>query len=317
MENHIGHAAMKKTHHIRYPVSAKQGMLLCLLPPATFGVFHFGVEALVVILTSLSCCWLMGLILRWQEGKPVNLYHPGSLITGLLIGMTCTAAIPLYMVVIGCCTAEFLGKKVLVNERGNLLNPAVLGRTAIAIFETFDPVQYADLSTGASPLFKSAGGIFRPEYLDAFLGTTKGAIGETSALILLVVGFIALRFIVLKWHAAVAMIATVPLTVLMLPAPVEVVAHAPWVMEPLFFLIGGPTLLIAFFFLTDPATTPKTPAGGIIFGVCTGIMAVTGKLYTSIPGVEMYGILVMNLLTPLLNRLSFRSPQEAYRYEKN
>lgn len=291
----------------RKKISAKEAILYCLLPPATFGVLYFGIDALWVLLTGMASAWATAVLLRWAEDKPLSLYHPGSLVTGLLIGMTCTSTIPLYMVVIGSCTAEFLGKKVFRNQNGNIFNPAVLGRSAVAIFETIDPPQYADLSTGASTLFKAAGGIIPPEYWHAFMGTTKGAIGETSDIILLTVGFIALRFIVLKWQAALALILTVPLAVLVFPAPADVVGHAPWVMNPLLFLIGGPTLLMAFFFLTDPATTPKTPAGCVIFGVCVGVMAVAGKLYTTIPGVEMYGILVMNFLTPQLNRLSFKS----------
>lgn len=300
---------------LRKRLSAKDGLLLCLLPPATFGVFYFGFDAFMVLFASTFSAWAMAIVIRWTENKPIKLYQPGPLITGLLIGMTCTAAIPLYMVVIGSCAAEVIGKKVLVGKHGNIFNPAVLGRSFVAIFETIDPVQYADLSSGASTLFKAAGGIIHPEYIAAFLGTTKGSIGETSDLILLLVGVLVLRFVVLKWHAAVAMICTVPLAVLAFPAPADVVGHAPWVMDPLLFLIGGPTMLMALFFLTDPATTPKTPAGGIIFGVCVALMAVYGKLYTSIAGVEMYGILVMNLLTPYLNRLSFRPAAMRVRYE--
>ena len=300
---------------LRKHLSAKDSLLLCLLPPAIFGIWYFGFDAFLVLATATFSAWAMAIIICLAENKPVKLYHPGSLITGLLIGMTCTSAIPLYMVVIGSCTAEVLGKKVLVGRYGNLFNPAVLGRSAVAIFETIDPVEYADLSTGASTLFKAAGGVFQPDYMASFLGLTKGAIGETSTLILLIVGFVVLRHVVLKWHAAIALICTVPLAVLVFPAPADVIGHAPWVMNPLLFLIGGPTLLMALFFLTDPATTPKTPAGGIIFGVAVGLMAVAGKLYTTIAGVEMYGILVMNLLTPWLNRLSFRPASMRYRYE--
>lgn len=297
--------------------TAKEKLLFCLMPPTLFGIAFFEVSALFVVATAVFSCWLMAILLRWVDGESIDYYHPGSLITGLLIGMTCSAATPLYMIVIGCCAAEFFGKRVFRNASGNVFNPAVLGRSAIAIFETIDPVQYADLSTGASTLFKSAGGIIPPEYLGAFLGTTKGAIGETSALLLIISGLIVLKYVVIKRHAAVALIITVPVAVAVLPAPVDVIGHAPWVMDPFLFLIGGPTLLMAFFFLTDPSTTPKTPAGGVIFGVGVGVMAVLGKLYTSVPGVEMYGILLMNLLTPTLNKLTFKTSAMRYSYDGN
>jgi electron transport complex protein RnfD len=284
---------------------AKNCVIQLVLAPTAFGIWYFGLGALAVVSTAVVTCYITGLVLCLMEGRSPRWNHPGSILTGLLIGLTCGAATPLYMIVVGGIVAEFLGKTVLTGARGNFLNPAVLGRTAIAILETIDPIEYADLSTGASTLFKEAGGLLEPETINALLGFTKGAIGETSAVILLIVGVIMLRYVVIKRHAAIAMIITVPIAVAILPPTPEIVGHAPWVVNPFLFLIGGPTLLLALFFVTDPATTPNTVAGSILFGVGVGLFAVLGKLYTTIAGVEMYGILVMNLLTPYLNRLSF------------
>ncbi len=292
----------------RAALGAKWCVVALLLPPALFGVGHFGPGALAVLATSVISCYALGIVFRVVAGRAFRWDHPGSLLTGALIGLTCGPATPLHMVVTGAVVAEFLGKIVLSRRGGNYLNPAVLGRSAIALWETWNPIPYADLSTGASTLFKAAGGLLRPQYLDALLGTGKGAIGETSALILIGVGALMLRYVVVKRHAALAMIVTVPLAVLALPPGTEIVGHAPWVANPILFLIGGPTLLLAFFFMTDPATTPQTVAGSVLFGIGVALIAVFGRLYTDIAGVEMYGILVMNLLTPYLNRFSFQSP---------
>lgn len=299
----------------RSQLGAKLSVVLLLLPPALFGVLYFGWGALVVILASVISCWTMAILIRWANNEPITLFHPGSIITGLLIGMTCGPMLPLYMIIVGACVAEFLGKVILRNGRDNIFNPAVLGRSAIAILETVDPVPYADLSTGASTLFKSAGGIIRPEYIDAFMGTSKGAIGETSALILIIVGYLMLRYVVIKRHAALAAIITVLIAVWVLPPVADVVGHAPWVMDPFLFLIGGPMLLLSFFFVTDPVTTPNTIAGATVFGIGVGLFAVLGKLYTNIAGVEMYGILIMNMFTPFLNRLTFSLKNMSHGYE--
>jgi len=289
---------------------AKHSAIHLLVFPSLFGVWYFGLAASIVLSTSVITCYLVGYLITSLEGRAVKWDHAGSTLTGLLIGLTCGAATPLYMVIVGCIVAEFLGKLVLRGPRSNIFNPAVLGRTAIAILETVDPIEYADLSAGASTLFKEAGALVQPEYINAWLGLTKGSIGETSAVILIFVGFIMLRYVVVKWHAAVAMIITVPIAVAVLPPTAEIVGHAPWVLDPILFLIGGPTLLLAFFYVTDPATTPNTAAGTIIFGIGVGLFAVIGKLYTSIVGIEMYGILIMNLFTPFINRLSFGTLHE-------
>ncbi len=293
----------------RSTFSSKSCVVQLLLAPAIFGSWYFGWSAFFVVITSVLTCYVSGIVLCRINGRRAKWNHPGSILTGLLIGLTCGGTTPLYMIIIGGIVAEFLGKIVLRRAGSNLLNPAVIGRTAIAILETVDPIVYADLSTGASTLFKASGGLLEPDYINALLGFTKGSIGETSALILLMVGFIMLRYVVVKWHAALSMIITVPVVVMLLPATSEIVGHAPWVVDPILFLIGGPTLLLSLFFLTDPATTPNTVAGGIIFGVSVGVLSALGKLYTSIPGVEMYGILIMNSFTPFLNKLTFKKQQ--------
>lgn len=293
--------------HWRRSFSAKSCVVQLLLLPTIFGVWYFGVGAFFVVLTSVVTCYVTGVAICLFEKKPISWLHSGSVLTGLLIGLTCGATTPLYMLVVGGVVAEFMGKLVFKRLGKNMLNPAVVGRSAIAILETIDPIEYADLSTGASALFKNEGGLIPPYYIDAFLGLTKGSIGETCALLFVITGFIVLRYVVIKWQAPVAMVLTVPILVAVLPPTAEIVGHAPWVVDPILFLIGSPILLLAFFFVTDPVSSPNTVAGGIVFGVGVGVFAVLGKLYTSIAGVEMYGILVMNFLTPYLNRLTFKS----------
>ncbi len=285
--------------------SAKSCVVQLLLAPTLFGCIYFGLAAFLVVFSSVVTCYLAGIFFCLLQQQPVKWNHPGSILTGLLIGLTCGATTPLYMIIVGGIIAEFIGKILLTSSGRNLFNPAVIGRSAIAILETLDPIEYADLSTGASTLFKSAGGLLQPEYINAFLGFTKGSIGETSAIIFLVVGVIMLRYVVVKHHAALAMIITVPIAVALFPPTSEMVGHAPWVADPFLFLIGSPTLLLALFFVTDPATSPNTVAGSIIFGVVIGLLAVLGKLYTTIAGVEMYGILIMNIFVPYLNKLTF------------
>lgn len=302
---------------IRQNLGAKWCTFFLLLPLGLFGSIYFGLDAFLVLLASTLSTMAAGALIQWSNKGPVRWFNPGSMVTGLLIGLTLSPLTPLYMIIVGGFVAEYLGKQALPDiSRGRikyLFNPAVLGRTAIAILETYDPIPYADLSTGASLLFKEAGGLVHPDYWDAFLGLSKGAIGETSTLLLLIVGFLMLRYVVIKREAAIAMILTVPVMVFLLPDTVEIVGHAPWVSEPLVYLLGGPTLLMAFFFLTAPETTPNTVQGGIIFGVGVGALSVLGRMYTTIPGAEMYAILIMNLFVPLLDsrRLRYAAQQQS------
>ncbi len=295
---------------LRQTLGAKWCTFILLLPLALFGSVYFGLQAFWVLLVATLSAMIAGALIQWSNRGPLRWFNPGSMVTGLLIGLTLSPQTPFYMIIVGAFVAEFVGKQALPaltrGRRRYLLNPAVLGRSAIALLETYDPISYADLSTGASLLFKEAGGLIPPQYWDAFFGFTKGAIGETSSFLLLIVGALMLRYVVIKREAAIAMILSVPVTVFLLPDTVEIVGHAPWVSEPLVYLLGGPTLLMAFFFLTSPETTPNTVYGGVLFGVGVGVLSVIGRMYTTIPGAEMYAILIMNLCVPWLDNRSLR-----------
>ncbi len=287
---------------VRANLGAKWSVILLLLPLLVFGTYHFGARALFVVSLSVLSCMAFGVIFRVLRNESYQRIHPGSIITGLLLGLTLRAETPIYMIIAGALVAEYIGKHLLIQMQRTLFNPAILGRTFVGILETIDPPKPAvDMVSSASVLSKGAGGFAPPEFFDVFFGLTQGAIGETNTFLLLLLGFLLLRYVVLKWEAAISMIITVILIVLVLPPTADIVGHAPWFQNPVIYLFGGSTLFCAIFFASDPATIPGTRWGCILFGVGAAILGVLGKFYTSIQGVEMYGILIMNLTVPFLD----------------
>ncbi len=285
---------------------AKWALIVLLIPLCIFGIVHFGARSILVLSIPVLTCMSVGILLQIFQRKPYKLFHPGSIITGLLIGLTCTAETPVYMLIIGSIVGEFIAKNLFYKSGRQLFNAAVLGRTAIAVFELLDKsIQYGGVDgwSGASVLFKEAGGNARPIFWEVMAGFTKGSIGETNSIILLLIGLFLFRYVIIKKEAAISLIIASPLLILMLPVTSEIVGHAPWVGNPIYYLFGGSTLLTAFFFATDPATTPNRKILGIIFGCGVACVGVFGKLYTTILGAEMYGILIMNLLTPALEKI--------------
>ena len=293
-------------HRLRARLGAKWCVVALLAPPTAFGVLHFGLQAALVVSLSVVFCMAAAVVPRLLCGKSFTLMHPGSIITGLLLGLTLSTNTPVYMIVVGALVAQLPGKWKLGWLGRNPLNPAALGRTAVAVLEYVDfsaqgAWDQVDVATGASALFKEAGGNLRPAMSDLFVGLHAGAIGETSELVLIPSGILMLWFVVIKRHAALAMIATVPLLILCLPESPDVVGHAPWMYDPFVYLLGGNTLLLAIFFATDPMTIPRTRLGGILFGVGMAVLGVLGRFYTTIPGVEMYAVLVMNCFVFVLD----------------
>lgn len=304
------HNLHQRLRSVRGRLGAKWCVILLLIPPALFGVCHFGPRAGLVLTVAVGGCMVAGALPRILAGESYRWFHTGSVITGLLLGLTLSSTTPVYMIVVGVLVAQLPGKYRWVPLGRNLFNPAALGRTAVAVLEFVDPAAHSawdkvDAVSGASALFKDAGGHLRPYLSEVFIGFTRGAIGETSDLVLIPVGLLLLWFVVAKRDAALSMICAVPLLVLALPPGADVVGHAPWAMNPVMYFFSSNTLLLAVFFATDPVTTPNTRIGGMLFGIGAAAIGVCGRLYTTIPGAEMYGILAMNLLTPLLDRIGY------------
>ncbi len=298
----------RKLRRLRGRLGAKWCVIALLIPPALFGVWQFGPRAALVLTVSVAGCLVAGALPRALAGERYQIFHPGSLITGLLLGLTLSATTPVYMIVVGVLVAQLPGKFRWSWLKRNPFNPAALGRTAVAMLEFIDPGVHTawdkvDVVSGASALFKDAGGHLRPYLSDVFMGFTRGAIGETSDAVLIPVGILLLWLVVTKRAAPLAMICSVPLLVLALPPGADVVGHAPWAMNPVMYLFSSNTLLLALFFATDPVTTPHTRVGGLLFGIGAAAIGVCGRLYTTIPGAEMYGILAMNLATPALDTI--------------
>jgi len=290
---------------LRARLGAKGSIVLLLLPVWLFGALHFGPRAGLVVAASVAVCVAASVVPRISAGQPWQLLNPGTVITGILLGLTLGPQTPMYMIVVGGLVAEIVGKAPFFGLGHPLFNPAALGRAAIALLEVLDPPARAELGSGASPLMVTAGGNPPPDYLwELMLGFSKGAIGETNALLLLLVGSAVLLRVVIKRHAAIAMLLGAPILVAFMPSTADIQGHAPWVHHPLVYLAGGSTLLMALFFATDPMTTPQTRVGGVLFGLGAAAIGVTGRLYTTIPGCEMWGVLVMNAATPALNRLT-------------
>jgi electron transport complex protein RnfD len=201
-----------------------------------------------------------------------------------------------------------------------VFNPALIGRAFLlmtfpAALTTWDhPSQVlragADSVTGPTPLriLKLEGGIEAvgadlaslglsgsPDYWSTirtlFLGNHGGSIGETSILLILAGGIYLLLTKTIEWRTPAAMIAG------------AVLAALPLALDPLVTVLSGGLLFGAVFMVTDYVSAPVTAAGKLIFGFGAGVITALIRKWGVYPEGVTYGILIMNALTPFLNRI--------------
>ena len=166
---------------------------------------------------------------------------------------------------------------------------------------------YLDAETGATPLsvMKSAiksGDVTvldqLPDSMALLLGNHPdgaGALGEICALALLLgLAFMLWRKII-TWHIPVSIIGTVFVVSALLHLANPIYA------DPFAVILSGGLMLGAIFMATDYVTSPMTPKGQLIYGVCIGLLTIIIRNWGAYPEGMSFAILIMNAFTPLIN----------------
>ena len=295
--------------HIMWQVNA------ALLPAALFAVWWFGVPALINMLVGVVFA-VLGEYL-WQKGmhQPITAFDGSACITGLLLAMSMSPLLPPYMVAIGSLLAIVVAKQSMGGLGFNIFNPAHIGRAALMVSwpvamttwtKMADASGGVDAMTSATPLniLKMQGydaliAIFGSQsdlYWNLFIGTRNGSLGETSTLLLLLGGLYLIWKGYVNWQVPVTMIATVALlTWIFGPAGL-------FTGDPVFHVMAGGLMLGAFFMATDMVTIPMTIKGQLIFAVGAGALTVLIRLVGGYPEGVCYSLLLMNAVTPLIDR---------------
>ena len=287
-----------------------------LVPVVAAAAYYFGPSALLVVLAATAGA----VVTERTFGKPGTLRDGSAAITGLLLGLTLPAGLPLWMAFVGGVFGISLGKLVFGGLGQNVFNPALLGRAflqaAFPVALTTWPKRQGDwwalagdnfalplmspsvdVATGATPL-----GLMKFEHLgtpvtDLMLGSTGGSLGETAGLVILLGGaYLALRNY-LNWRIPVSIFVSVAV----LAGSLQLV-DASRFPGPMFMLFSGGLVLGAVYMATDMVTSPVTNAGCWIFGVGIGLLVVVIRLWGGLAEGVMYAILLMNALVPFINR---------------
>lgn len=292
--------------HIRSPKLTDvimRDVIIALLPTVVASAVIFGTRALVMCITCVVTCVLCEYIYRKLMHLPRTVDDFSAAVTGLLLAFNLPVGLPIWMAMIGCFVAIVIVKQLFGGIGKNFANPAIVGRIVLLIsFATpmttwALPVsmQTADAVTGPTPLATGMveGGY---TYTQMFLGNIGGSLGETCKLTLL----IGLLYLVARRVITVA----IPLSFM---GTVVVVAFLLGE-NPLFHLLAGGVILGACFMATDYVTSPTTEHGKVIFGIGCGVLTMVIRVFASYPEGVSFAILLMNIVTPLIDRYCINKP---------
>ena len=301
---------VSESPHVRSKNTTQRIMLdvfIALIPASAFGVYNFGVPALIRLLVGIFACVAFEAIYQKAMKKKVMVGDMSAAVTGLLLAMNIPSTLPIWMEVVGCAFAIIIVKQLFGGLGQNLMNPALAARCFLLLAYTRPMTDFViDGVSAATPLqmLKPGGeAVGVTDLLSMFIGTNNGVIGETSAMLLLAGGIYLLIRKVIKIHIPLAYIGMfAAMTFFLAPG------HQFDIIYTLMEVCGGGILLGAFFMATDYVTSPVTNKGKIYFGLILGVLTFLFRMFGPNAEGVAYSIIIANLLTPFLDMASVPKP---------
>ena len=286
----------------RSPESRLLDVLVALSPVVVWSFVIYGKRALFIELISVMTACILNVGIQYASGRFRKIKRPlfdlSPVVTGLLLSLTLPIGVPIYVVIIGSASAIII-KEAFGGMGKNPVNPALAGR---AVLEIFFRKSLAVVPVFNTAMEKSAirslldNELPDMEVRDMFLGRMDAGLGEMSALLIMIGGLYLILRRTAKIETPLVFIVSAAV-VSMLIAPENVSYYRFTGAE----LLGGGIMLSAFFFSSDPVTTPHVFVGRIIYAAICGALSVICRIYLGYEGVYMI-VLIMGLWTPFADR---------------
>ena len=291
--------------HVRSHITTSNIMLaviIALLPAAGFGIYNFGLDALILILVTVATTVLTEYIYEKLMHKPVTIGDYSAVVTGLLLALNLPSTAPWWIGVVGGIFAILVVKMLFGGLGQNFMNPALGARCFLLISYTSIMCNFdTDAYSGATPLAQLKAGE-NVDILKMVIGKTAGTIGETSMIAIVIGACFLILLGVIDLRIPGTYIVTFIVFLCLFGGhgfdPAFISAH----------LAGGGLMLGAFFMATDYVTRPVTKKGQYLYGVLLGILTGVFRLFgPSAEGVS-YAIILGNLLVPLIEKITMPKP---------
>lgn len=278
-------------------------VIIALIPTSLSGIIIFGIRAIFVLLAAVIFSVLAEYVFCLITKRENTVGDLSAVVTGLLLGLNLPANTPIWQTAIGAIFATLVVKCFFGGIGQNFANPAITARIFMLVaFSNLAKAAYptlVDTVSGATPLqILSTGKI--PSFFDLFFGLKGGSIGEVCIFALLIGGiYLFIRGVILP-HAPVSFI----LTVFVL----SLIYEGGDFTSALAWCLSGGLFISAIFMATDYSSTPITPLGKILFGIGAGAVTVLIRFFGSYPEGASFAILLMNIVTPFIEKITSRRP---------
>lgn len=299
--------------HVKSALTTQRIMLsvlIALAPCVAMAAYWFGWRALVVVAVSVLSCVLFELLAEMLAKRPITINDLSAAVTGVILALNLPATAPWWLIVIGAAVAILLVKQLFGGLGCNFLNPALAARavllaswpsrmTAFTLPVGLSGFASPDAVSGATVL----SGAYDATMLDLLIGKIPGSLGEVCKIAILFGLVFLLIKKVITWDVPVSFLGSFLLFAFLFGlAQNEYASASEALLYPLKAVLSGGVLFGAVFMATDYVTNPMTMKGRLIFGFGCGLLVAVIRFFGSYPEGVTYAILLMNIVTPLIDR---------------
>ena len=294
--------------HLHAGTSTRMIMLdviIAMIPALIASIWLFGWRSLWVVLVSVASCVASEYLSRLVLRRPQTVGDLSCVVTGMLLAFNLPSTIPLWQAAIGGVAAIVVVKQMFGGIGQNFVNPALVGR--IVLLMSFP----AAMNTYVAPVFLQVDGVTSAtplavpqgeqvyDLVTLFFGTHGGSLGETCAVALLLGGaYLVVRRVITP---------LIPLCFIGTVFGLSFIIEGS-VYDATYQMLSGGLMLGAIFMATDYTTSPLTPVGKVIFAVGCGALTVLIRQFGSLPEGVSFAIVIMNILVPLIERVTYSVP---------
>jgi len=313
--------------------SVMRTVIYALLPGILLYIGLFGwsvlVNILITVVGAMFFEWLM-LLLR---NRPVRIYlfDGSAILTAVLLSLAIPPLAPWWLLILGIIFSIVVAKHLYGGIGYNTFNPAMAAYAVLLIsfplemsmwsmpvdearylLSFTESVQYSlfqvlpqnikfDALTSATVLDHIRTEVSSGKPLDNIgasnvFGYIAGQGFEWVNLGFLIGGLWLIYKKIISWHIPLAVLAGITASSL-----ISYAINPSVYVSPFIHLLGGASILGAFFIATDPVTASTTPLGRIIYGLGIGFLTFAIRSWGGYPDGIAFAVLLMGMAAPLID----------------
>ncbi len=299
---HIGNCISNRSYNI---IAAA---FLAILP----SFFTYGAPAIGAVCLAISSAMLWELLMNVVSKSEYTIGDGNAATIGIVFSMLLPATVPWWVVITGTGIAVVMGKTIYGGIGANPFNPVLIGYALLklswgdllSIDESLLNYNFDYTMASAIDALKNIGveSVDKYTLTDLFLGKQAGGMGSTCGLALLAGGLYLIVRGMIRWEICVSFLTGIILTSLIFN-----LADPSKFAGPMFHVFTGFTLVGAIFLATEDSSSPVNFIPMLIYGLGCGVMIILIRNIGKFPDGVVLAIIVMNIVSPLIDKIRTKS----------